>query len=131
MKKESNIEDKIKKYLSNKEKSLDAHFTQSVLNQIGSMDKNGITDKKKISFFPVAFIGFAICLICIFSLNYPKPFHLDSVKLDGIRDDLMTITLEDPEQVILEDLMSISEEFDSSEILFSEETYELLVLLDY
>ena len=43
----------------------------------------------------------------------------------------MTTTLEDPEQVMLEDLMSIPEEFDSSEILFSEETYELLVLLDY
>ena len=64
-------------------------------------------------------------------MTYPKPDHLDSVKLDGIRDDLMTTTLEDPEQVMLEDLMSIPEEFDSSEILFSEETYELLVLLDY
>jgi hypothetical protein len=131
MKKESNIEDKIKEYLSNKEKSLDAHFTQSVLNQIGSMDKNGITDKKKISFCPVAFIGFAICLLCIFILNYPKPDHIVNLKHDGIRDDLMTTTLEDPEQVMLEDLMSIPEEFDSSEILFSEETYELLVLLDY
>lgn len=131
MKKESNIEDKIKEYLSNKEKSLDAHFTQSVLNQIGSMEKKGITDKKKISFFPVAFIGFAICLLSIFILNYPKPDHLDTVKFDGIRDDLMTTTLEDPEQVMLEDLMSIPDEFDSSEILFCEETYELLVLLDY
>lgn len=131
MKKESSIEEKIKEYLSNKEKSLDAHFTQSVLNQIESMDQNGITDKKKISFFPFAFIGFAICLLSIFILNYPKPDHLDTVKFDGIRDDLMTTTLEDPEQVMLEDLMSIPEEFDSSEILFSEETYELLVLLDY
>ena len=131
MKKQSSIEEKIKEYLSNKEKSLDAHFTQSVLNQIGSMDKNGITDKKKISFFPVAFIGFAICLLSIIIFNYSKPDHLDSVKLDVVRDDLMTTTLEDPEQVMLEDLMSIPEEFDSSEILFSEETYELLVLLDY
>ena len=131
MKKESNIEEKIKEYLSNKEKSLDAHFTQSVLTQIGSMDKIRITEKKKISFFPAVFIGITICLLSIFILNYPKPDHLDSVKLDGIRDDLMTTTLEDPEQVMLEDLMSIPEEFDSSEILFSEETYELLVLLDY
>ena len=70
-------------------------------------------------------------VLSIFILNYPKPDYLDIVKFDGNCDDLMTTTLEDPEQVMLKDLMSIPEKFDSSEILFSEETYELFVLLDY
>jgi hypothetical protein len=130
MKEESNIEDKINGYLSNKEKSLDASFTDDVLNQISAMDKSPIISKKKISFFPIALFGFVTCVLSLFILKYPEPNRLDNAKLNENSNDLAP-TLEGPVQVMLEDLMSIPEEFDSSEILFSEETYDLLVLLDY
>ena len=130
MKEESNIEDKINGYLSNKEKSLDASFTDDVLNQISAMDKSPIISKKKISFFPIALFGFVTCVMSLFILKYPEPNRLDNAKLNENSNDLAP-TLEGPVQVMLEDLMSIPEEFDSSEILFSEETYDLLVLLDY
>ncbi len=130
MKEESNIEDKINWYLSNKEKSLDASFTDDVLNQISAMDKSPIISKKKISFFPIALFGFVTCVLSLFILKYPEPNRLDNAKLNENSNDLAP-TLEGPVQVMLEDLMSIPEEFDSSEILFSEETYDLLVLLDY
>lgn len=130
MKEESNIEDKINGYLSNKEKSLDASFTDDVLNQISAMDKSPIISKKKISFFPIAIFGFVTCVLSLFILKYPEPNRLDNAKLNENSNDLAP-TLEGPVQVMLEDLMSIQEEFDSSEILFSEETYDLLVLLDY
>ena len=45
--------------------------------------------------------------------------------------ELTEISLEGPEKVILEDLMAIPEEWDVTHTLFSEETYDLLVLLDY
>ena len=131
MKEESNIEDKINGYLSNKEKSLDASFTEDVLNQIRAMDKSPIISKKKISFFPIALFGFVTCVLFLFILKYPEPNRLDNTKLNVNSKDLIVPTLEGPVQVMLEDLMSIPEEFDSSEILFSEETYDLLVLLDY
>ena len=130
MKEESNIEDKINGYLSNKEKSLDASFTDDVFNQISAMDKSPIISKKKISFFPIALFGFVTCVLSLFILKYPEPNRLDNAKLNENSNDLAP-TLEGPVQVMLEDLMSIPEEFDSSEILFSEETYDLLVLLDY
>jgi hypothetical protein len=130
MKEESNIEDKINGYLSNKEKSLDASFTEDVLNQISAMDKSPIISKKKISFFLIALFGFVTCVLSLFILKYPEPNRLDNAKLNENSNDLAP-TLEGPVQVMLEDLMSIPEEFDSSEILFSEETYDLLVLLDY
>ncbi len=130
MKEESNIEDKINGYLSNKEKSLDASFTDDVLNRISAMDKSPIISKKKISFFPIALFGFVTCVLSLFILKYPEPNRLDNAKLNENSNDLAP-TLEGPVQVMLEDLMSIPEEFDSSEILFSEETYDLLVLLDY
>jgi hypothetical protein len=130
MKEESNIEDKINGYLSNKEKSLDTSFTDDVLNQISAMDKSPIISKKKISFFPIALFGFVTCVLSLFILKYPEPNRLDNAKLNEKSNDLAP-TLEGPVQVMLEDLMSIPEEFDSSEILFSEETYDLLVLLDY
>lgn len=130
MKEESNIEDKINGYLSNKEKSLDASFTDDVLNQISAMDKSPIISKKKISFFPIALFGFVTCVLSLFILKYSEPNRLDNAKLNENSNDLAP-TLEGPVQVMLEDLMSIPEEFDSSEILFSEETYDLLVLLDY
>ena len=130
MKEESNIEDKINGYLSNKEKSLDASFTDDVLNQISAMDKSPIISKKKIFFFPIALFGFVTCVLSLFILKYPEPNRLDNAKLNENSNDLAP-TLEGPVQVMLEDLMSIPEEFDSSEILFSEETYDLLVLLDY
>ena len=130
MKEESNIEDKINGYLSNKEKSLDASFTEDVLNQISAMDKSPIISKRKISFFPIALFGFVTCVLSLFILKYPEPNRLDNAKLNENSNDLAP-TLEGPVQVMLEDLMSIPEEFDSSEILFSEETYDLLVLLDY
>jgi hypothetical protein len=69
-------------------------------------------------------------VLSLFILKYPEPNRLDNAKLNENSNDLAP-TLEGPVQVMLEDLMSIPEEFDSSEILFSEETYDLLVLLDY
>jgi hypothetical protein len=45
--------------------------------------------------------------------------------------ELIKNSLEDPEKVILEDLMAVPEEWDVTQTLLSEETYDLLVLLDY
>ena len=95
MKEESNIEDKINGYLSNKEKSLDASFTDDVLNQISAMDKSPIISKRKISFFPIALFGFVTCVLSLFILKYPEPNRLDNAKLNENSNDLAP-TLEGP-----------------------------------
>ena len=131
MKKDNSIDGDINEYLSNEKKSLNDDFTRNVLNQIKSIEKRPIQGKRKISLFPVIVFGFASCLLFFFIITSPNHDLVDSSMNKISFDESRVTTLGESEQVMLEDLMALPDELDESSMLFIEETYDLLVLLDY
>ena len=116
-------------YLQNLEGSLDEEFASKVLHEIEREDSFKVKSTKwNLSL--VSVFGIAVCLL--FFLDFDKINKKDSIEkeaslnIEAVSDNpLQTKDLE-----MLEDLMSISDEWLDVETLQSIQAYELLVLLD-
>ena len=116
-------------YLQNLESSLDEEFASKVLHEIKREDSLKVKSLKwNLSL--VSVFGIAACLL--FLLDFDKINKKDSIEkeaslnIGAVSDN----PLEAKDLEILEDLMSISDEWPDIETLQSIQAYELLVLLD-
>ena len=119
----------VDKYLQNLESSLDEEFTSKVLHEIKREDFLKVKSTKwNLSL--VSVFGIAACFL--FLLDFEKINNKDSIEkeaslnIEAVSDN----PLQAKDLEMLEDLMSISDEWPDIETLQSIQAYELLVLLD-
>ena len=119
----------VDKYLQNLESSLDEEFASKVLHEIRREDSLNVKSTK----WDLSLIGvFGIAACLLFLLDF------DKINEKGYIEKEVSLNIEavsdNPLQVkdleMLEDLMSISDEWPDIETLQSIQAYELLVLLD-
>ena len=116
-------------YLQNLESSLDEEFASKVLHEIKREDSLNV-ESTKWNLSLISVFGIAACLL--FLLDFDKINKKDSIEkeaslnIGAVSDN----PLEAKDLEILEDLMSISDEWPDIETLQSIQAYELLVLLD-
>ena len=127
MKNDREIDKEIDKYLANESSSLGDDFTQDLLSRVDQLE----SESENTWLLPFVSLGVAACLVSLFILANLKINNEVKPSFIAANKELTEISLEGPEKVILEDLMAIPEEWDVTHTLFSEETYDLLVLLDY
>ena len=127
MKNDREIDKEIDKYLANESSSLGDDFTQDLLSRVDRLE----SESENTWLLPFVSLGVAACLVSLFILANLKINNEAKPSFIAANKELTEISLEGPEKVILEDLMAIPEEWDVTHTLFSEETYDLLVLLDY
>ena len=119
----------VDKYLQNLESSLDEEFASKILHEIKREDSLKVKSLKwNLSL--VSVFGIAACLL--FLLDFEKINKKDSIEKE-VSLNIEAVS-ENPLQAkdleMLEDLMSISDEWPDIETLQSIQSYELLVLLD-
>ena len=131
MKNDREIDKEIDKYLANESSSLGDDFTQGLLSRIDQLESESEPVFKNTWFLPFVSLGVAACLVSLFILANLKVNNEVKPSIIAANKELIKNSLEDPEKVILEDLMAIPAEWDVTQTLLSEETYDLLVLLDY
>lgn len=119
----------VDRYLQNLESSLDEEFASKVLHEIKREDSLKVKSLKwNLSL--VSVFGIAACLL--FFLDFDKINKKDSIEkevslnIEAVSDN----PLQAKDLEMLEDLMSISDEWLDIETLQSIQAYELLVLLD-
>ena len=116
-------------YLQNLESSLDEEFASKVLHEIKREDSLKV-QSTKWNLSLVSVFGIAACLL--FFLDFDKINKKDSIEkeaslnIEAVSDN----PLQAKDLEMLEDLMSISDEWLDIETLQSVQAYELLVLLD-
>ena len=118
----------IDKFLANEEQSLGDEFANNVLTKFNCLEESVKSQRKQTSFYTVL-IGMAACYILFLILSNPqnnKDFHFENIAINRETMEL----LGEEEKEIIEDFMTIPDGVLDSDILFSEETYDLLVLLD-
>ena len=114
--------------MANKEQSLGDEFANNVLTKFNRLHEPAKSQRKQTTFYNVL-IGMAACYILFLILSNPqsnKDFHFENIAVNGETVEL----LGEEEKEIFEDFMTIPDGVLDSDILFSEETYDLLVLLD-
>ena len=119
----------VDKYLQNLESSLDEEFASKVLHEIKREDSLKVKSTKwNLSL--VSVFGIAACLL--FLLDFDKINKKDSIEKEASLniEAVSDIPLQAKDLEMLEDLMSISDEWLDVETLQSIQAYELLVLLD-
>ncbi len=131
MKNDREIDKEIDKYLANESSSLGDDFTQDLLSRVDQLESESEPESENTWLLPFVSLGVAACLVSLFILANLKINNEVKPSFIAANKELTEISLEGPEKVILEDLMAIPEEWDVTHTLFSEETYDLLVLLDY
>lgn len=116
-------------YLQNLESSLDEEFASKVLHEIKREDSLNV-ESTQWNLSLISVFGIAACLL--FLLDFDKINKKDSIEkeaslnIEAVSDN----PLQAKDLEILEDLMSISDEWPDIETLQSIQAYELLVLLD-
>ena len=119
----------VDKYLQNLESSLDEEFASKILHEIKREDSLKVKSLKwNLSL--VSVFGIAACLL--FLLDFDKINKKDSIEKEASLN-IETVSdnpLQAKDLEMLEDLMSISDEWLDVETLQSIQAYELLVLLD-
>lgn len=131
MKNENKIDKEIDKYLANDSSSLGDDFTQDFLSRINQLGLEPEPVSKIAWLLPLVSLGLAACLVSLFILtNFDTNSEVKPM-LVGLNNELTEISLEEHEKLILEDLMAIPQEWYSNHTHINEETYDLLVLLDY
>ena len=116
-------------YLQNLESSLDEEFASKVLHEIKREDSLNV-ESTKWNLSLISVFGIAACLL--FLLDFDKINKKDSIEkeaslnIGAVSDN----PLQAKDLEILDDLMSISDEWPDIETLQSIQAYELLVLLD-
>jgi hypothetical protein len=131
MKNDREIDKEIDKYLANESSSLGDDFTHDLLSRIDQLESEFEPESKNTWLLPFVSLGVAACLVSLFILANLEVNNEVKPSIIAANKELIKNSLEDPEKVILEDLMAVPEEWDVTQTLLSEETYDLLVLLDY
>ena len=131
MKNDREIDKEIDKYLANESSSLGDDFTQDLLSRVDQLESESEPESESTWLLPFVSLGVAACLVSLFILANLKVNNEVKPSIIAANKELIKNSLEDPEKVILEDLMAIPAEWDVTQTLLSEETYDLLVLLDY
>jgi hypothetical protein len=127
MKKEKEIERVIEEYLTNKNAVLKEDFTETLLYEIEELGVKSEKQNRGVRYLiPVASLGFVACVL-FFS---PQEEQAKDGSQVGFENASAIPQLEEPEKIIIEDLMAIPEELNVPETFLSEQTYDLLVLLD-
>ena len=131
MKGKKDPEKVIEDFLSNESASLSEEFTESLLVDIKKLNlENKSANRGGHYFIPFASLGVAFCALLFFTplFDFEVPVHEKvNIALDA---NFLPAYLQDPEKLIIEDLMAIPEELNVPESFLSEQTYDLLVLLD-
>jgi hypothetical protein len=131
MKNDREIDKEIDKYLANESSSLGDDFTQDLLSRVDRLESESEPESENTWLLPFVSLGVAACLVSLFILANLEVNNEVKPSIIAANKELIKNSLEDPEKVILEDLMAVPEEWDVTQTLLSEETYDLLVLLDY
>ena len=119
----------VDRFLQNLESSLDEEFASKVLHEIKREDSLKV-QSTKWNLSLVSVFGIAACLL--FFLDFDKINKKDSIEKEASLN-IETVSdnpLQAKDLEMLEDLMSISDEWLDVETLQSIQAYELLVLLD-
>lgn len=131
MKDKKDPEKVIEDFLSNESASLSEEFTESLLVDIKKLNLENKSANWWVHYFiPFASPGVAFCVLLFFTplFDFEVIVHeKENVALDA---NFLPAYLHDPEKIIIEDLMAIPEELNVPESFLSEQTYDLLVLLD-
>ena len=131
MKKEKEIERVIEEYLTNKNAVLKEDFTETLLYEIEELEVKSEKQNRGVRYLiPVASLGFIACVLFFSPLFSPKEEQAKDGNQVVFENASAVPQLEEPEKIIIEDLMAIPEELNVPETFLSEQTYDLLVLLD-
>ena len=110
---------------------MDEGFTESLLVDIGKLDLENKSVSRVIHYFiPFASIGMAFCALLFFIPLFDLEVAVDTKENVALEPYSLPSYLNDSEKIIIEDLMAIPEELNVPESFLSEQTYDLLVLLD-
>ena len=131
MKNKNDPEKVIEDFLSNESASLDEGFTESLLVDIGKLDLENKSERRGVHYFiPFASIGMEFCALLFFIPLFDLEVAVDTKENVALEPYSLPSYLNDSEKIIIEDLMAIPEELNVPESFLSEQTYDLLVLLD-
>jgi len=110
-------------YLKNSACSLDDGFADRVIDRINHNEKNNSNKRNVLTNFPVL-ISAAACLLFLLVFTEWQD-HTQQAELSA-----ESTFLENPEKHMIEDLMLFPEKLTGTDSFLTEETYDLLVILD-
>jgi hypothetical protein len=110
-------------YLKNSAHSLDDGFADRVIDRIGHTEKNNPKKQNVLTSFPVL-VSAVACLLFLFVFTEWQDYtHQSELSAEST-------FLENPEKQMIEDLMLFPEKLTGTDSFLTEETYDLLILLD-
>lgn len=110
-------------YLKNSACSLDDGFADRVIDRINQIEKNNPTKQNVLTNLPVFISAAASLLFLIAFTVWQDHTHQTEPSAEST-------FLENPEKQMIEDLMLFPEKLTGTDSFLTEETYDLLVLLD-
>jgi len=113
----------VDKYLKNSTHSLDDGFAHRVIDRINNIEGNNTKKQNVLSLFPILISAAACFLFLLVYIDWSDHTLQSEVRAESN-------FLGNAEKQMIEDLMLFSEELTEADSFLSEETYELLVLLD-
>ncbi|MDG0964430.1 MAG: hypothetical protein P8O23_05170 [Opitutales bacterium] len=131
MKDKNGPEQVIEDFLSNESASLSEEFTESLLVDIKKLNSENKSTNRGVSYFiPFVSFGVVFCALFFFTPLFDLEVTVDEKDDIALESNSLPSYLHEPEKIIIEDLMAIPQELNVSESFLSEQTYDLLVLLD-
>jgi len=131
MKNKNDPDKVIEDFLSNESASLNEGFTESLLVDIEKLDLENKSVSRGVHYFiPFASIGVAFCALLFIIPLFDLEVTVDNQENVALEPNSLPSYLNDSEKIIIEDLMAIPEKLNVPESFLSEQTYDLLVLLD-
>ena len=131
MRKEKEIERVIVEYLSNKNVVLKEDFTESVIHEIEELGANRNKGNRGLGYLvPIVSLAFVACVMFFLPVFFSQEESIQEGNQLAIKNASITPQLQESEKILIEDLMAIPEDLNVPETFLSEQTYDLLVLLD-
>lgn len=131
MRKEKEVERVIVEYLSNKNVVLKEDFTESVIHEIEELGANRNKGNRGLGYLvPIVSLAFVACVMFFLPVFFSQEESIQEGNQLAIKNASITPQLEESEKILIEDLMAIPEDLNVPETFLSEQTYDLLVLLD-
>ena len=131
MKDKNGPEQVIEDFLSNESASLSEEFTESLLVDIKKLNSENKSTNRGVSYFiPFVSFGVVFCALFFFTPLFDLEVTVNEKDDIALESNSLPSYLHEPEKIIIEDLMAIPQELNVSESFLSEQTYDLLVLLD-
>jgi len=110
-------------YLKNSAHSLDDGFADRVIDRINHIEENNPKKQNVLTNFPVLISAAACLLFLLVFTEWQDHTHQSELSAEST-------FLENPEKQMIEDLMLFPEKLTGTDSFLTEETYDLLVLLD-